>query len=143
MRRDRCGGEINRRWSAGFSMIEVLLVMIIIGILCAIAIPMYLGQRERAKNAVVREGGRSIAVALLSYVEASDQDDPWPAQCDQATLAPYLPASEWPQNPFTGQPMKAVAAPADGDYTYEAVPAGGGKQHLRVYLHGAADFLVP
>ena len=38
-------------------MIEVLFVMIIIGILCAIAIPMYLGQRERAKNAAAVDGG--------------------------------------------------------------------------------------
>ncbi len=66
-------------------MIEVLLVMIIIGILAAIAIPMYLGQRERAKNAAARVGGRTIAVALLSCVTESDADDPWPAQCDQAT----------------------------------------------------------
>lgn len=122
-------------------MIEVLLVMIIIGILCAIAIPMYLGQRERAKNAVVKEGARSIALAVLSYVTDTD-DASWPAQCDQATLAPYLPASEWPTNPFTGLPMKAVAAAADGDYTYEPVPASS-DHRLRVYLHGADPFLVP
>ena len=44
-------------------MIEVLVVMIIIGILAAIAIPMYLGQRDRAKDAAAR-GGRQIATAL-------------------------------------------------------------------------------
>ena len=31
--------------------------MIIIGILAAIAIPMYLGQRDQAKNASARAGG--------------------------------------------------------------------------------------
>jgi len=128
--------------SAGSSLIEVLFVMIIIGILVAIVMPMYLGQRERAKNAAVREGGRTIAIALLSYVSAAETEVPWPPQCDQATLGAYLPASEWPENPFTGLPMSEVAAPSDGNYTYEPVP-GGDKHRLRVYLHDAGPFLVP
>ena len=62
-------------------MIEVLFVMIIIGILAAIAIPMYLGQRDRAKDAAARAGGHQIATALLSRVLDSEAEDPWPAEC--------------------------------------------------------------
>ncbi len=90
----------------------------------------------------MRVGGRTIAVALLGEVTESDADDPWPVQCDQAALAAYLPASEWPDNLFTGLPMSPVAGPSEGDYMYEAVP-GGDKYRLRVYLHDAAPFLVP
>ena len=131
---------------AGFSMIEVLIVMIIIGILTAIAIPMYLGQRDRAKNAVARAGGRQIAVALLSYVTDSSADDPWPSQCDSATLSMYVDAGQWPKNAFDpGMPMHTVTSRSLGDYLYERETTGPSPRpyHLAVFLKNQADFVVP
>ena len=39
----------DRRQTGGFSLIEMLLVLVIIGIISAIAIPSYLGQRRRSR----------------------------------------------------------------------------------------------
>jgi type II secretory pathway pseudopilin PulG len=127
-------------------MIEVLIVMIIITILAAIAIPMYLGQRDRAKDAAARYGGRQIAVALLSCVTDSDAADPWPATCDPATLSAYIAPEPWPKNPFeSGTLMHTVGARSSGNYVYARETSGSQPRpyHLTVFLVRQDDFVVP
>ena len=76
------------RKGEGFTLIELLIVIIIIGILAAIAIPMFLGQRDKAKESAVKEGVHSIQVGVQSY--AVDNDDVYPAgsivRCRHAQL---------------------------------------------------------
>ena len=64
------------RSKGGFTLIELLIVIIIIGILAAIAIPMFLNQRDKAKDAAVKEGIHSIQIGVQSY--AVDNNDTYP-----------------------------------------------------------------
>lgn len=53
---------------AGFTLVELLVVVIIVGLLAAIAIPVYLNQRRKAVDSTLRADVRSMALAQETWL---------------------------------------------------------------------------
>jgi prepilin-type N-terminal cleavage/methylation domain-containing protein len=84
---------------AGFTLIELMIVVVIVGLLAAIAIPNYQRLVRRSKESSVRGNLHVIQTAMEVF--SVDHGGIYPQPADDAELQSLIPGGTYPENPFT------------------------------------------
>ena len=86
----------SRYYEQGFTLLELMIVMVVIGLLAAIAIPAYVTNIKAAKEAVLKEDLYTMRHAIDSYTVDKQKA---PQSLDDLVQSGYI--KSMPTDPFT------------------------------------------
>jgi type IV pilus assembly protein PilA len=110
---------------AGFTLIEVLIVVVIIGILSAIALAMFTTQQDKASDADAKSNASGLAAAMkVCYVDTQDYND-----CDGVGATDKLGQTGLPMGSGAGQVSVSVGSTNSFVITAISKATNGGGPH--------------
>jgi prepilin-type N-terminal cleavage/methylation domain-containing protein len=116
----------SNRHKAGFTLVELLMVVLIMGLLATIAIPIFKGQREIARNGVAQSAARNSLTAARAYYTQKEIYGGL-SHAVLSAIEPTLSATPWLY-------AQAIAAPAGSETSPGAFN--------RFYIEGSSQFYI-
>lgn len=108
----------------GFTLIELMVVIVVIGILAAMAIPNFTSMKDRAKESEVQSNAHTVQLAVEDFSVQNDGV----YSVNQADIIDHLPGTALLRNSFTGlytEPRFGQPAANPGEIGVEPVQQGG------------------
>ena len=91
-----------RKSKKGFTLIELMVVVAIIGVLALLGLRLYTGQQLKAKNAIVKANAGTIQTLIQADLADEGVSAVW---ADVATATTGLISRSGIHNPFSGAPQ--------------------------------------
>jgi len=108
-----------RQQDAGFTLIELMIVMAIIGVLAVIAVPSFIGAIKHAREAVLKEDLHVMRAAIDSYTMDKQKG---PQSLDDLIQDGYLKSI--PEDPMTHSKETWVTNTSDALYSLDQTDPG-------------------
>lgn len=116
-----------RKKTKGFTLVELMVVLTVIGLLLSVVVPDYVGRVKRAEEAVLQENLNVMRDALDKHYADAGR---YPAQLDELVAKRYLRSI--PKDPLTqSESSWIVVAPTD--------PEKGGVYDVRSAAKGVGS----
>ena len=107
------------RGEAGFTLVELLVVMLILGLLAAIAIPAFFNQRAKAQDAEAKSTAKTAQTALETYSTDNNGSYVGATQAKLKTIEPTLSSATSGTNAISALTVNAK------DYSLTVTSASG------------------
>jgi type IV pilus assembly protein PilA len=129
----------------GFTLVELCIVLVVIGVLAAIAIPNYMQMTTRAKESNVKENCHCLQLAVELYATGNNGlYSPDDAASITANIVPLLPGRQLLTNPFTAARTEPVsgAAAAIGQTGYQILAPLGVNTGYAITGFGRSGIII-
>lgn len=111
--------SIGRKQDAGFTLVELMIVMAIIGVLAVVAVPSYISALKHAREAVLKEDLHVLREAIDSYTMDKQKA---PQTLDDLIQDGYLKVI--PEDPMTRTTTSWVTDTSDAMHSLDQTEPG-------------------